>query len=414
MALVGPTPILFTHYGDAGIRGSEKLLLDLLAHLDPARVRPIVWCNQVEMAEAVRALGCTTYRSEFEFYFDYLCPRFRLSRYRALMCEARGLVRRHAIRVLHSNSAAPCQWLVPVAREARLPLLAHLHARYLRRSRYALLLHHASLVVGVSRQVIEPFIADGLAASRTKVIYNGIDFARLRPKTGADACRPLGIPDGATVISAIGALVELKGQDVLIQALGRLGRGRDIRLLIVGDGPEQPRLERLARELGVRAQVYFFGYCEDIGAIYAASDIFAHASHRDSFGLVLAEAGHFGLPVVATSVGGIPEVVEDGVTGLLVPPGDPEALAAALDRVIDDRDYRDRLGHAGKQRVETLFSVERMVENFHETYDHLDRLPRHRLGWLGAAALMRPYLRLACGWHRPRPIRVATGTAHPQ
>ncbi len=116
MAHSAPTPILFTHYGDRWIRGSEQLLLDLLTHLDPARVRPIVWCNQIAMADTARALGFTTYRSDFEIYFDYQSPRFRLGRYRALMREARDLVREHEIRVLHSNSAGPCQWLAPVAR----------------------------------------------------------------------------------------------------------------------------------------------------------------------------------------------------------------------------------------------------------------------------------------------------------
>ncbi|HEY3911457.1 MAG TPA: glycosyltransferase family 4 protein [Stellaceae bacterium] len=394
MTQAAPTPILFTHYGDPWIRGSEQLLLDLLAHLDPARVRPIVWCNQVAMADATRALGFPTYRSDFEIYFDYECPRFHLGRYRAQMRAARELVRKHQIRVLHSNSAGPCQWLMPVARSARLPLLAHLHIGYLRRSRYAFLLHQASLVVGVSRQVIEPFLDDGMEADKTQVIYNGIDFSRLRPKTSADPRRQLGIANDATVVSAIGSLIRRKGQDVLLRAFGLIAPTCNMHLLIVGDGPEQANLERLAAELGLRARVQFLGYSADIGGICAASDMVALASRMDSFGLVLVEAGYFNLPVVATAVGGIPEVIEDGVTGLLVPPEDPQAVAAALARLIDDRDYRERLGRAGKKRVDALFGVDRMVRDFHETYDRLDRLPRKELGWLGAAAAVKPYLRL--------------------
>ncbi len=227
MTQPAPTPILFTHYGDPWLRGSEQLLLDLLAHLDPARVRPIVWCNQTAMAEAARALGFATCRSDFEIYFDYQAPRFRLGRYRALMREAGDLIRRHQVRVLHSNSAGPCQWLVPVARRTRVPLLAHLHIGYLRRSRYAFLIHQAALVVGVSRQVIEPLLEDGMAAHKTLVIYNGIDFSRLRPKTSVDPRRRLGIANDATVISAIGSLIRRKGQDVLIRAFGLLGPARN-------------------------------------------------------------------------------------------------------------------------------------------------------------------------------------------
>lgn len=410
MELRTPTPILFTHYGDPWLRGSEQLLLDLLAHLDPARVRPIVWCNQLAMAEAARALGIITYRSDFEVYFDYEAPRFRLGRYRALMREARDLVRRHQIRVLHSNSAGPCQWLAPVARAARLPLLAHLHIGYLRRSRYVLLLHQASLLVGVSRQVIEPFLDEGVAAAKTQVIYNGIDFSRLRPKTGADPRQQLGIPHDATVISAIGSLIRRKGQDVLLRAFSLLGPARNIHLMIASDGPERTNLERLAAELGLQARVRFLGYYNDLAGVYGASDIVALASRSDAFGLVLAEAGYFNLPVVATSVGGIPEVVENEVTGLLVPPDDPAALAAALARLVDDRGYRERLGRAGKMRVEALFSVEQMVENFQQAYDRLDRLPRNRLGWLGAATALRPYLRLLPGSHGRQPVPAAGGT----
>ena len=247
------------------------------------------------MAEAARALGFTTYLQRFrEFISTINAPGSELGRYRAQMREARDLIRKHEIRVLHSNSAGPCQWLAPVARRARVPLLAHLHIGYLRRSRYAFLLHQAALVVGVSRQVIEPFLDDGMEADKTQVIYNGIDFSRLRPKTSADPRRQLGIANDATVVSAIGSLIRRKGQDVLLRAFSLLGPARNVHLLIVGDGPEQANLERLAAELGLRARVHFLGYSDDIGGICAASNIVALASRRDSFGLVLAEAGYLG------------------------------------------------------------------------------------------------------------------------
>ncbi|MGH7046641.1 MAG: glycosyltransferase family 4 protein [Stellaceae bacterium] len=409
-----PTPILFTHYGDPWIRGSERLLLDLLARLDRQRVRPVVWCNAVEMADAVRGLGITTYRSDFEIYFDYLAPRFRPGHYRSLLREAHQLIREHKIRVLHSNSAAPCQWLAPVARRERLPLLAHLHIGYLRRSRYVFLLHQASLVVGVSRQVVEPFLDDGLAADRIDVIYNGIDFARLHRQTDDDPRRRLGIAQDAIVIAAIGSLIQRKGQDVLIRAFGRLDPTRNIQLLIVSDGPERQKLEQLTAELGLQTRIRFLGYYDDLAGVYAAANIVALASRADAFGLVLAEAGYFALPVVATAIGGIPEVVEDGVTGLLVRADDPPALAAALARLIDDRRLREQLGRAGKQRVERLFGVDRMVANFHETYDRLERLPRHRLGWLDAVAGLKPYLRLIGAGRRQPPAPAAADTIRQQ
>ncbi|MDR3532252.1 MAG: glycosyltransferase, partial [Rhodopila sp.] len=141
MSGTNPMRVLFTHYGDEWFRGSEQLLFDLLKKLDRNRVEPIVWCNGAAMAEAARSAGITTYRTPLEFYFDYNSPRFNLSHYRALVREGVALVRRHNIRVLHANGAAPHQWLVPVARATRLPLLAHLHIDYRRRSRFVCLLH---------------------------------------------------------------------------------------------------------------------------------------------------------------------------------------------------------------------------------------------------------------------------------
>ncbi len=260
-----PTPILFTHYGDRWIRGSEQLLLDLLRHLDPgagAADRVVQSgrdgrCGEERsgsppIAAISRSISTINHRG------------FGSAVIGALMREARDLVREHEVRVLHSNSAGPCQWLAPVARRARVPLLAHLHIGYLRRSRYAFLLHQAALVVGVSRQVIEPFLDDGMEADRTQVIYNGIDFSRLRPKTSADPRRQLGIADDATVVSAIGSLIRRKGQDVLLRAFALLGPARNVHLLIVSDGPERANLERLTAELGLQARVQFLGYYNDL------------------------------------------------------------------------------------------------------------------------------------------------------
>jgi len=396
--MFAPIPILFTHYGDDWIRGSERVLLDILRHLDPGRFEAIVWCNTPLMAETVRAAGFTTYRTKFEFYFDYGSPPFNGRRYWSLIREGVQLVKKHRIRLLHASSAAPSQWLVPVSRAMRLPLLAYLHINYLRRSRYANLLHQTSLVVGVSRRVIDDFIRDGVDPRRTHVIYNGVDIDRFHssvgPSGGQELRRRLGVAEKAIVISGIGSLIHRKGHDVLIKAFRALGPRRDAHLLIASDGPERANLERLATELNVNARVHFVGHLDDVSPVYHASDIVALASRADAFGLVLAEAGFFAIPTVSTTVGGIPEVVEHEVSGLLVPPDDPQSFAAALSRLIDDPGYRLQLGIEAKKRAESIFTVDRMVANLQQTYESLTNLPRYRLGWLDAAINIRPYFRL--------------------
>jgi glycosyltransferase involved in cell wall biosynthesis len=384
-------PVLFTHYGDDWFRGSEQVLLDLLTNLDRKRVAPIVWCNGTPMAEAARSAGIPTYQTPFDYYFDYSSPRFDPRRYLSFVREGIAIVRKHGIKVLHANSAAPHQWLLPVARSTRVPVLAHLHIDYRRRGRFVCLLHQADLIVGVSRQVTQDFLRDGTPPDRTRTIYNGIDFARLAAGKADSARERLGISQAGIVVTTAGSLVHRKGHDVLLRAFATLPRDRDIRLVIAGDGPERAAYEALASEFGLRERVHFVGHAGRMADIYRASDIVALASRADAFGLVLAEAGYFGLPTVATTVGGIPEVIENGVTGLLTAPDDPDALAAALARLIGDPAHRLALGQAAKARVERLFSVGQMVGNFHATYDDLAKRPASRLGWPGLS--LSPYVK---------------------
>lgn len=389
VGLLPPLPVLFTHFGDPWIRGSETLLLDLLARLDPARVQPIVWCNGVEMAEACRKAGHITQRSDFAFYFDAGSPPFDRQAWRGLLREATALARQHQVGVFHANSAAPTQWLLPAARNLRLPLLTHLHTGYLRRSRHVLLLHLADSLIGVSRHVLDGLRHDLVPESRLRVIPNGIDFGRLAAPTAADFRVDLGIPAGALVIGAPGSLIHRKGLDVLIQAFGRLDA--DAHLLIAGSGPEHEALLGLTARLGLTDRVHFIGFSDTIGDFYRACDIVALASRAEAFGLVLVEAGFFGLPVVATTVGGIPEVVIHDATGLLAAPDDVSALAAALQRLASDAALRARLGAAGKFRAQTQFSADRMAAAFHAEYDRLAALPSASLGWSAAIKRLPTY-----------------------
>lgn len=380
-----PLPVLFTHYGEDWIRGSENVLLDLLRHLDRGRIAPVVWCNAPAMEAACRELSVPTYRSDFAIHFDYpdSSAPFSWSGYAGRVREAVSLIRRHGIRVLHANSAAPTQWLAPAAAWTRTPLLTHLHIGYMRRSRYALLLHEADLLVGVAAAMTEPLRADGVPASRLRTIHNGIDPARLAPSDPPLRAR-LGLTPGVFVIGSIGSLILRKGHDLLLQALARL---EGAVALIAGAGPDAQAIEALARELGVAERVRFLGHMPDPGSLYAACDVFVLAARREGLPLVLAEAGWCGRPVVATAVGGVPELVRDRETGLLVPREDPQALAAALERLAADPGLRERLGRAARRHVAEGFTVQAMATRFADTYE--------TLAAAGRAASLAPW-RLSC------------------
>jgi glycosyltransferase involved in cell wall biosynthesis len=396
-------PVLFTHFGDEWIRGSEVVLLDLLGSLDKEKVRPVVWCNGREMAEACRKAGYLTFQDEFHHMFDYGSPKPSASHYFGLIRKCRALCRDHDIRVLHANSLAPAQWLVPAGTAERIPVLAHLHIDYLRRSRYALILHGAELIVGVSRQVIDGPLEDGVASGKARVIYNGIDFARLGD-SNVDLRKKLGIPEEAFVIATTGSLIRRKGHDILIRAFRELRPGLILpHLIIPSGGPELDALRDLAATLGIGDRVHFLGYVDDIVPVYKATDAFALASRGDAFGLALAEAGHFGLPAVSTRVGGIPEVVLHGETGLLTPPEDVPAFSHALAQLMNDLDLRRLLGAAAVERVKNNFTADQMAKQFESAYTELAAIPKQDLGWISLVRrLARPYLKLIWFWGRPR------------
>jgi glycosyltransferase involved in cell wall biosynthesis len=381
--------ILFTHYGDPWIRGSEQVLMDLVTSLDKTRFTPIVWCNGGPVAERLREALITVRETDFTGFSGYHDPRFNLPRYLSFVTEGVRLVRQHKVALVHANGATPHQWLFPVGLCTRLPVVAHLHANYLRRERFSCLLHQATRIVGVSQSVVQPFLEDGVPAGRCAVIHNGIEFDRLSSGQDSGLRRRLGIGEDAVVIAAVGSLIERKGVDLLLQALARLCNG-NIHLVIAGDGPQKEALSALAGALNLTSQVHFLGYCADISPVYAAADIAALGSRSEAFGLALAEAGYFSLPVVSHALPGIAEVVSDGKTGILVPVEDIEALTRALRRLAVNAEERIRMGAAARKRVCALFSVRRMVTDFERLYLELGGPKPASIPRTG----LRPYFRL--------------------
>jgi len=182
----------------------------------------------------------------------------------------------------------------------------------------------------------------------------------------ADARARLGLPPNAFVVSCIARLVPHKSVDCLVEAAARVPDPRgELAVVIAGDGPERVDLEDLAAtRLGPRA--IFLGRVPDetIPDVYAASDLFCLPSQLEGFGLVYVEAAYRGVPSIGTRVGGVPDVILDGKTGLLVPVGDVEALAAAITRLRDDGEARARMGEAARARAYAEFTVEHMTDRY--------------------------------------------------
>jgi glycosyltransferase involved in cell wall biosynthesis len=229
-------------------------------------------------------------------------------------------------------------------------------------------------VVAVSERVCESAVRTigARARARAQVVPNGIDPERLDAAAARGLAAPL--PDaapGALRLLVPGTLEPRKGQDVLIRALARLdarGAGGAFELWLAGDGRSRAALGRRARQLGLGDRVRFLGRRTDVFAVMRAADLVVLPSRHEGHPLALLEAMALGRPCLAAAVGGIPEIVREGYTGLLVPPEDPAALADALLRLRADPALRDALGAAAARDVRARFHVRRTVTAVEAVY----------------------------------------------
>jgi glycosyltransferase involved in cell wall biosynthesis len=228
-------------------------------------------------------------------------------------------------------------------------------------------MHGVSAVIAISDAVREFHIEAGLPADKLVTIHYGLDALPSTPSevTPTEA----GVPEGSPLLLAIGRLIEQKDHATLLDAFARVrGDHAEARLAILGWGRLEDATRARARALGVDDAVVLPGRVEP-SAWLARADIFAHTSRWEGFGIVLLEAMLAGLPIVATAVSAIPEIVVDGETGVLTPPGEPEALAGALSALLDDPLRRRALGEAGRRRALGEFSVAKMAERTIAVYE---------------------------------------------
>jgi glycosyltransferase involved in cell wall biosynthesis len=223
----------------------------------------------------------------------------------------------------------------------------------------------ADRVIAVSHAVRDHLVAQGMSADRIEVVYNGIDPERYRLSVTREAARERwGLETAGVVIAVVGHLSLRKGHAVLLSAAARLGdRAAHHHYLFAGDGPERQNLERQAKRHGLADRITFTGFLDDITPIYAAADVVALPSvSGEGLPRALLEAGLLGRPTIGTRLSGTPEIVEEGETGLIVPPGDVPALAGAMRQLGDDPALRERMGAAAAARVSRLFTISAMVD----------------------------------------------------
>lgn len=215
-------------------------------------------------------------------------------------------------------------------------------------------------------------------AEQVAVINNGVPVPRRPSELDLRALRARhGIVPGDRIIGSVGRVFDrTKRFSDLISAFAQLGDIERLKLLIVGDGPDLEALKAHAARLGVSERVIFTGFQANVGHYYALMEVFALGSATEAFGLVLAEAMRAGLPVVATNVGGIPDVVVHEESGLIVEPFQPASMASALRRVLESPALRTRLARHGRERADREFAEERYVADVGALYERLLSEPR--------------------------------------
>jgi glycosyltransferase involved in cell wall biosynthesis len=237
-----------------------------------------------------------------------------------------------------------------------------------RRTANRVLAHAPRTVVTVSSELKDHLVAEGFPTDKVSVIYNGIDVGPLPDAASRTRVRAqLGVDENTVVVGTVARLDPVKDLQTLVRAMGTSAVQRPMLLLVIGDGPERPHIEAAARDAGVGSAVRFLGHRDDARDLLAGCDLYANSSISEGISLTILEAMAAGLPVVATRVGGTPEIV-DTSCGRLVPSRDSATLAAALAGLAVDPSLRSALGRAARERVERRFTLDRMIAEYRDAY----------------------------------------------
>lgn len=345
--------------------GSEKLAMDISMNLDSSRFRPSVCALDLD--------GDLAKELEREKIDHVVLHRkgLKLDIFRRLY----RLIRKNRINVLHTHhftqlfyAALPARWA-----GARIIHTEHEFFSYLGNG------FSRTLIRPLSRfcdrmTVVGPEISDyfvrtiGLPEQRVMVVPNGVDIPKFDYDREA-ARAELGLNPRDIVIGTVGRLESEKDQATLLEAFRQVkGEGRPVRLLIVGDGRMAEELKSHAARIGVSDRTLFLGYRRDIPKLLAAMDVFVLSSIREGLPISLIEAMAARRPVVASDIGSIKDLVQDGRNGILVSPRDAAAFGKVLQRLVETTELRERLGEAGRRTVETSFSLPAMIRTYENLY----------------------------------------------
>lgn len=351
-----------------GIGGMERVVIDVANGLDAAKFEQIVCClsRRGEAADQLRDnVRCFDLGKGDKA--DRLIP-LKLAR----------LIRRERPDIVHSQSWSGVDTALAMLFAPGVKLVHSEHGRnfhdlhgqtLLRRIARRWLYQRANLVFAISGEVREFYCRQTkFPVERMRVIPNGIALQRIDEADAGGVREELGIAADDFVIGTIARLDLNKDTLTLLRAFAAIPTDSKLKLLIVGDGDQRNRLEEFVNSAALNQAVIFVGWRRDVPRLLKAMDVFALSSLSEGMPLTVLEAMAARLPVVATAVGALPEMVEEGRTGFLVPVGDAKAMAEALRRLFDERQLAKDFGEAARRKVEREFTIERTLQRYAELY----------------------------------------------
>jgi len=353
--------------------GSERITYDIVRRLDVQRYRPVL-CTLYEPGE----VGEWFIRDGYRFYSRLITHRYDPRAFGKL----RTIIQReHVELVFLINQPLTCFWGFIMSKYCRIPVVAAVHDKFigerslkLRLNRF--LMNRMDVISAVAQGQRDQLVTrQYIREDIVRVVYNGIDLDQFKPRVEREEqCRLLGLNSKAPIVGTVARLVHLKGVDVFLKAAEAvLKKFPSAQFVVVGDGPECHQLKRRSQALGIASSVRFLGSRGDVADTARVFNVGVLSSRTEALPMVILEYMSLSVPVIATNVGGVSEMVGHGETGLLISEDDPSALAGALEVLLSDPHKARKMGLRGRAKVESCFQISNTVSRTEQLFEKLLR-----------------------------------------
>lgn len=347
----------------SSLSGGEFSMLSVLQQIDQFEIS--AWLpTDGPLADKLRDLNIPVVKFSIHTQHGKMTPD-------EVAVQLQPLIHQHQPDLIHANSLSMSRILGAIAEEFPIPVTGHLRD-IMRLSKKAVSdLNQIQHLVAVSQATADFHVHQGISRENVTVIHNGIDLDQFQPRAKGGLLQELGLPESAILIGTVGQICLRKGHDLLSKVAQRLNcRENDIHFCIVGErySTKQESIDfdkvinNEFESLGLSSNLHRLGFRDDIPRLFNEFDLLLHPARQEPLGRVILEAAASGCPIVATDVGGTPEIVEHEKSALLFPVDDAENAATQIQRMLSDSDFREKLASTARKRIRDHFRVEAAAE----------------------------------------------------